>query len=426
VYPRKGRFRPRNYQRSSPWQAISETFVEQTERENALPNYLDWIRGTYHADVPISDGLCDEEIDEVEVRLTVSLDFTKDREECIHWTIDLTGINIINTPHDDNAVGKEEDGEGREYATAAAYPGVHSGFLMIRNASSFNNFCEVIWQTPILSPYIKMESQWRGNDRAAFKPVKMTSMPESWMDDLLSEAGHREGVYFGKHKCYVAVLQEVLKDIARLLVFGPRYEDMRLPPIAPYVAIGCPVRDDATPSFFESEHFANAAAFFSRAFCWPPRALSALRSSLFPTAATNDNNINGGDGGREDEEEKGRKQMEEEEERGKKDDDTIKDEPSSHLDLDQQAVSPQRCLKTIETVEAILEHYEIVAEPVWLSTAHDDADWLDDLRADAAALRTVGEWRKFETKWAVITSYACGLNLHEGPWAGEDWACYVD
>src|SRR5262245_18917160 len=111
---------------SSPWQAISETFVEQTERENEPPNYLDWIRGTYRVDVPVFDVLCDEEVEEVEVRLTVSLDFTKDREECIHWTIDLTGINNIITPHDDKTVGKEKDGEGRKYVTAAAYPGVHN------------------------------------------------------------------------------------------------------------------------------------------------------------------------------------------------------------------------------------------------------------------------------------------------------------
>ena len=222
----------------------------------------------------------------------------------------------------------------------------------------------------------------------------------------------------------LAVLQEVLKDIARLLVFGPRYEDMRVAPIAPYNAVGHPVRDDTTLSFFGSEHFADTAAFFSRAFCWPPRAPPVLKSSLLPTPAINDNNIYGGGGDRNDEVKKGRRQKKEE--RGESDDDTIKNELSSHLDLDQQAVSPQRCLKTVGTVEAILEHFEIVAEPPWLSTAHDDADWLDDLRTDAAALRTVGEWRRFETKWAVITSYACGLNLHEGPWAGEDWACYVD
>jgi hypothetical protein len=159
-------------------------------------------------------------------------------------------------------------------------------------------------------------------------------------------------------------LQEILKDIARLLVFGRRYTEMKLALIAEYSKCN-PVRDDTTQSFFESNDFPEAAAFFSRAYCHA----STLEDEELPT--------------------------------------------------------PQhRCLKTVEITEALFGHYEIVLEPTWIKSGSED--WVDELREEAMVLKTVGEWRRFETKWATIASYVCGLNLHEGPWVGEDWTLYVD
>jgi hypothetical protein len=78
---------------------------------------------------------------------------------------------------------------------------------------------------------------------------------------------------------------------------------------------------------------------------------------------------------------------------------------------------------TVQTIESMFEHYKIVQEPHWTKTTRDD--WIDDLREDALALKTVGDWREFENKWATITSYACGLTLHAGPWAGRDWMSHI-
>ena len=81
-------------------------------------------------------------------------------------------------------------------------------------------------------------------------------------------------------------------------------------------------------------------------------------------------------------------------------------------------------MTTVETIEAFFEHYKIVREPPWIKTSK--SDWVDDLGEEVMSLRIIADWRKFETKWATITSYACGLNLHEGPWASEDWRMYID
>ena len=161
--------------------------------------------------------------------------------------------------------------------------------------------------------------------------------------------------------CHVIVLQEVLKDLARLLVFGPRYSDMQLAPCCEYEEVGRGyLRDDETVELFESADFPGVAAFFSRAFCQ--------------------------DG------------MSEEEE---------------------LPVPGGRCLKSVEIIEGLFDHYKIVREPRWVKATKQD--WVENVMEEAMAVGTIGEWRKFETKWAIITSYACGLNLHEGPWAGEDW-----
>jgi hypothetical protein len=249
----------------------------------------------------------------------------------------------------------------------AAYPGLHSGFLSVINSSGYNTFCDVIWKTPIFSPYVDIESPYRsGEDRASFNPISMASRPNnaSRHNDTLLEAGHTEIAQFGCQSYHVTVLQEILKDIARLLVFGPRYTDMILAPIVEYSKCN-PVRGNTTESFFESNDFPEAAAFFSRAYCHP-----------------------------------------------------------NTLGEEELPVPQHQCLKTVETAEALFEHYKIVREPTWIKS--DREDWVDELREEAKVLRTVGEWRRFETKWATITSYACGLNLHEGPWAGKDWKLCVD
>jgi hypothetical protein len=91
---------------------------------------------------------------------------------------------------------------------------------------------------------------------------------------------------------------------------------------------------------------------------------------------------------------------------------------------DGEPVPDNLCKMNVETMEALFDYYKIVREPPWIKTSK--RDWVDDLGEEAISLRTVADWEKFEMKWATITSYACGLNLHEGPWASEDWRTYID
>ena len=234
------------------------------------------------------------------------------------------------------------------------------------NSSGYNTFCNVRWQTLLLSPYAEIETPYRGCDKEDFAAVSMISTPKGWGGDSLLQAGHREIVVLPSGSCYVIVLQEVLKELARLLVLGPRYSDMQLAPGAVYEEVkNLHKRADETMRLFESTGFPGVAAFFSRAYC------------------------------------------------------------QAGLSEEEELPVPEgRCLKSVEIIEGLFDHYMIVREPRWVKATKED--WIDDLRVEAIAVRTIGEWRKFETKWATVTSYACGLNLHEGPWAGEDWRKYVD
>jgi hypothetical protein len=326
-----------------PWHVSSETFIERTE--SGKPNFLDWARGTYHAEVAISDGVSDVEVQDsqVIVRLVLSFDFTKERENCIHWTIDTCASQAHKI---------------------AAYPGIHSGYLSVWNASGPSTFCEVLWETPIFSPYVEIEAPYRDGDREDFNPVRLSSRPKDRSGDTLLQASHTERVDLWSRSAYVTVLQEVLKDIARLLVFGPRYADMKLAPVAKYAEYDSYIRSHTTARFPETNHFPEAAAFFSRAYCH-------TRSG----------------------------------------------------ENEELPVPERRCMTSVETIEALFDHYKIVREPPWIKASKQD--WVDDLREEAILLRTVADWREFERKWATITSYTCGLNLHEGPWAGEDWRAYV-
>ena len=333
-----------------PWQATSETFVEQTELPE--PNYLDWIRGTYTAHIPISDGPADQEPRESEVfvPITLHLDFSKERDKIVHWTIDTRPSKIRG---------------------AAAYPGIHCGYFVTLNLGLYNSHCEVIWERPIFSPYIEIDYPYRGRDREDFMPITMKCRRFTNSGDIVREAGHLENAFLGGHvyTCHVNVLQRILRDISRLLVFGPRYENMSVVPICAYEDLFKQpgVDKQKRAEFFNSPHFPEAARFFSRAFC------------------------------------------------------------QAGLDADESEEDPvprALCEASVQTIEALMEHFSIVREPLWVENRN--RDWVDDMEAEAAALKIKGEWLDFERKWAIVVSHACSIDLHHGPWAGNDWRTYVD
>ncbi len=328
------------------WHAASETFIEQTEFPE--PNYRDWIRGTYTASVPISDGPLNQEC-EVFVPLTLQLDFVKERDRMVQWTIDCQPTQIRGP---------------------AAYPGVHRGWFKSMNHGHYSSSCEVEWETPIFSPYVHVKSPYRSRDLDDMKPATTECERSIHGSDTMQSAGHVEKVFLGTlgYKTPVLVLQRILRDLSRLLVFGPRYENMQEVPIAPYRDLfKSPAEDQQRKAeFFNSPHFPDAARLFSRVFC---RAGLAANES--------------------------------------------EDDP----------VPRAQCEASLQTIMAMLEHFTILREPMWVDKA--DGDWVDDLEAEAAALKTKAEWLAFERKWAIVSSYACGLDLHGGPWAGDDWRLYA-
>jgi hypothetical protein len=348
------RFRQKRYAGCVPWQATSETFVERTEFPD--PNHLDWVRGTYTAAVPISDGPPDQESgqeSQILVPLTLHLDFTKGREENVHWTIDLRP-------------SKTHKGDG-----AVAYPGIHSGYLSFLNLGSPYSGYEVFWETPLFSPYVEVVIPNRRMDQADWLPLTLKCRRNTNSGDIMKAAGHIENVFIGGrgYHCYVPVLQRILRDVSRLLVFGPRYENMQIVPLCPYDDLfeSPGISTQRKAEFFGSPHFAAAARFFSRAFCRAGLAADESEEDPVPRA---------------------------------------------------------RCEASVQAIEALFEHFTIVREPPWVE--NKNGDWVDDMEAEAAALKTMGQWLDFERKWAAAASYACMIELHEGPWAGDDWKLYVD
>lgn len=83
----------------------------------------------------------------------------------------------------------------------------------------------------------------------------------------------------------------------------------------------------------------------------------------------------------------------------------------------EREITPAERQSTIESVLCLLEHFGILEEPHWM----EDDDWAENLEREMEGVRTYDAWHQLERKWATLVSYACGLELHRGPWAGPDW-----
>ncbi len=257
---------------------------------------------------------------------------------------------------------KSEEKDGLS-GRAAVYPGVHQG--MITHTESQPEWYEVKWITPIFSPFVFMNS------------------PSEWDENLFSEKtgaviggsapANRNaatekipfvsrGRYFRVDEETVLVIERVLRSICAFLVFGPQNSSI---PEAYQPKVGHVGRGsnyDITTKFFEKTgKFANAASFFCRAYV-----------------------------------------------------------PQARQDQSRKVTEAEK-KSTIDAVIAMLEHHTILQDPFWI----EDENWADNLESDVQSVKTLKEWRLMEKKWATLTSFACGLRLHEGPWAGKDWEKYI-
>ncbi len=106
--------------------------------------------------------------------------------------------------------------------------------------------------------------------------------------DALHAAGHLEELILGRgsYTSHMVVLQRVLRDMSRLLVFGPRYEDMRVVPLCPYEDLFKRDSRSTNPraDFFIGPQFAAAARLFSRVFCQAGLAADESEEDPVPPA----------------------------------------------------------------------------------------------------------------------------------------------
>lgn len=175
-----------------------------------------------------------------------------------------------------------------------------------------------------------------------------------------------ETIRFGSRHLSVLILQEVLKGVAYLLICGPRYPQMRKRVTLPTTFEERYSHNwELLQSYFVKCDFIATAALFSRAYI-----------------------------------------------------------PAGPLLNKAGHVTEEQKQMTIDCIISIFEHFGIIQEPYWIQT--ERRDWIEDLQGDVAKVVTVDEWQKVEKKWATLASYACVLDLHKGPWAGEDWESVLE
>lgn len=166
-----------------------------------------------------------------------------------------------------------------------------------------------------------------------------------------------------KKEVSVMVLQNVMKRICNLLVHGPRPNGIPESLASPVeLKVKYSSNDDDIAqligTFFGNEaRLREAASFFSRAYCTAGQA------------------------------------------------------------KEERKVTSAERRATIESVDCLLEHFSILQEPPWM----EDDDWVENLEKELKGVETYDAWQKIERKWATLASYSCGLELHQGPWAGPDW-----
>lgn len=198
IHPRTKKLRSKHYENSLPWTTVSESYL--SEPSESEPKYKYWIDGTYTVEVPLPERL-NEDRSSVKVLLTMMLNFAPAPAiKTVSWIIDTLQA---------------------ESHTKVAYPGVHQGAI---DETTQANFYELIWYTPIFSPYVGLEVGMRWEDyKTKLEPITGRSRNKQYgtfIEIITEEVGLSDG------DTTVLVLQEVLKDVARLLVYGPRYSDM--------------------------------------------------------------------------------------------------------------------------------------------------------------------------------------------------------
>lgn len=300
--------------------------------------WKDWIGGLYSVVVPLPSTL-DETSSDVKVKFTLTLDFSPrdDSREVIQWTI--------------NTVSAQEH-------VVVAYPGVHRGAM---NSSDQAEYYDLFWHTPIFSPYVEVQLPMRWDEyKLILEPASGESKTESRGRSLDVVT---EEVIFPKGIAVVSVIQERLKDIARLLVYGPTYDRFKGEVREELATANLPYHDKVTKKFFDNAMYPEVAAFFSRAYCYPI--------------------INTGN----------------------------------------KSISDEERQRTLKVIVVMFEQYRILQEPPWVKTDKDD--WVDDISENIKAVQTENELLAFEKEWATVVSYSCMLHFHEGPWAGDDWMSHV-
>ena len=141
----------------------------------------------------------------------------------------------------------------------AAYPGQHRGSIIHQNNKPSR--LELEWETPILSPYVRVQKKEKRADPVVGSSICGVS---DWSD--------RTTVICDKKKVEVMVLQKVMEAVCNLLVHGPKTEGIPQDCKSPvklgfeYSSNNDDIRDLIYSFFGKEARLRKAASFFSRAY----------------------------------------------------------------------------------------------------------------------------------------------------------------
>ena len=230
----------------------------------------------------------------------------------------------------------------------------------------------LILHHPIQPEYY--EFKW---DIPIFSPYVWVGSSDDWQDKIFGQGdgpvvgvskskdktSAMEEVQFAEKTYQVLVLEKVMRSVCALLIFGPTYTDMpsEYEPKERIKRLKSTNRPAIAAFFDKKLEFHEAARFFARAYNVEKQADGGLH------------------------------------------------------------VTEEEKRSTSASVYSLLGHFHITQPPFWVT----DNTWPDRLLVELQAVKTCDDWRRLERDWATLTSYACALRLHEGPWAGEKWQDFV-
>ena len=235
IHPRTGIYRPVNYPGCIEWTPSDERFLRlpnPSVRENRAirsQKWRYWLGGSYQFPYTRGGDCC--------AKVTVNLNWLEPHKP-IRWTVETL-------------------------AAKAAYPGTHLGSLI--QLDDGPRGMEVEWETPILSPYVRL-------GKGDFSQAKQSGPVVGLSQCDVPDYSQRRSIIRDKKIVDVMVLQDVMRGVCNILVHGPKMQGIPQDCKSPvelefrHSSQNRNINDLIYAFYKEESRLRKAASFFSRAY----------------------------------------------------------------------------------------------------------------------------------------------------------------